>query len=57
MNSLPSAIPDRYRPPLKTNMLAGLQLLGRFRGKDLSAVHYTFSSLVGKIMQSGLLYF
>ncbi len=54
----------RYRPPLKTNTLAGLQLLGRFLGKYFArrfttllvrwweklcrADHFIFGSLVGK---------
>ena len=55
------AKPGRYRPPLKTNALSGLQLLGRFRGTDFArrftkllarwweklcrAVHFIFGSL------------
>jgi len=58
------AKPGRYRPPLKTNALAGLQLLGRFRRRDFArqvttllarwwdklcrAVYYIFGPLVGK---------
>jgi len=72
MNSLPAAIPERYRPPLKTNAPASLQLLGRFRRTDFArqftallvrcseklcrADHFIFGSLVGKKLWSSLLH-
>jgi len=72
-NTTPAQIRQRYRPPLKTNTLAGLQLLVRFRGTDFArrcttllarwweklcrAVHFIFGSLAGEKLWDSLIHF
>jgi len=56
-SSQPHKATKRCRPPLKTTALAGLQLLGRFRGTDFAGRFTTLLARWRRIMQSGSLHF